>query len=90
MKKNGVEVKKQFAINVFYENIEVGLYFADLIVADKVIVELKAAEAIFEEHEAQLTNYLTATNFEVGLSLNFGKKPTLKRKIFDNDFKLKS
>ena len=53
-----------------------------------VIVELKAAETLIEEHENQLINYLKATEVEVGLLLNFGKKPELKRKVFDNDKKM--
>jgi len=51
-------------------------------VENAVIVELKAAEALREEHECQLLNYLKATGIEVGLLLNFGKKPQFKRKIF--------
>jgi GxxExxY protein len=78
---------KQKPITVFYEGESVGQYFADLVVNDVVIVELKAAEALIEEYEAQLTNYLRATDIEVGLLLNFGKKPQYKRKIFNNDYK---
>jgi GxxExxY protein len=62
----------------------VGEYYADLIVEGRVIVELKAAKGLREEHEAQLINYLKATEIEVGLLLNFGKKPHFKRKIFSN------
>jgi GxxExxY protein len=62
----------------------VGDYFADLIVNEKVIVELKAAEGLCDEHECQLINYLKATDIEVGLLLNFGKKPELRRKVFSN------
>ena len=54
---------------------------------DFVIIELKAAENLCEEHEAQLINYLKATKMEVGLLLNFGKKAEFKRKIFTNDRK---
>jgi len=64
--------------------MEVGLYFADLTVENVVIVELKAAEALCEEHEFQLINYLKATEIEVGLLLNFGKKPEFRRKVFSN------
>lgn len=71
-------------INVYYETELVGEYFADLLVENKVIIELKAAETICEEHENQLINYLKATEIEVGLLLNFGKKPEVKRKIFTN------
>lgn len=64
-----------------------GEYFADLLVADAVIVELKAVKKLLEEHEAQLLNYLKATPCEVGLLLNFGPKPEIKRKAFDNSRK---
>jgi GxxExxY protein len=62
----------------------VGEYFADLLVADAVIVELKAVKRLLEDHEAQLLNYLKATPYEVGLLLNFGPKSEIKRKAFDN------
>jgi len=52
-----------------------------------VIIELKAAESLCEENEAQLINYLKATKMEIGLLLNFGKKAEFKRKIFTNDRK---
>ena len=78
----GIFVEKQRRIKVFYLEHEVGDYFADLIVDNKVIVELKASEALCEEHEYQLINYLKATEIEVGLLLNFGKRPEFKRKIF--------
>ncbi len=80
----GLLVEKQRRVRVFYEGHEVGDYFADLIVNEKVIIELKASEALGEEHEYQLINYLKATEIEVGLLLNFGKKPDFKRKIFSN------
>jgi len=64
-----------------------GCIFADLVVENLVIIELKASDCLVEEHEAQLTNYLRATNIEVGLLLNFGKKPQAKRKAFSNEYK---
>ena len=87
LKRLNLKVDQQKNIKVFYDEFEVGDYFADLIVEDLVIVELKAAESICEEHEAQLINYLKATNLEVGLLLNFGKKAEFKRKVFSNDRK---
>ena len=81
------KVNQQKNIKVFYESEEVGDYFADLLVENMVIVELKAAKEIIAEHEAQLTNYLKATTIEVGLLFNFGKEPELKRKIFHNHLK---
>lgn len=80
----GLFVKKQEKIKVYYEGKEVGEYYADLIADGCVIVELKAAETLCEEHEFQLINYLKATEIEVGLLLNFGKKPEFKRKVFSN------
>ena len=80
----GLFVEKQKQIKVFYGAKEVGEYYADLIVDKFVIVELKAAESLCEEHEFQLINYLKATEIEVGLLLNFGKKPEFKRKVFSN------
>jgi len=71
LKRLNLKVDQQKSIKVLYETFEVGDYFADLIVEDLVIVELKAAESLCEEHEAQLINYLKATNLEVGLLLNF-------------------
>jgi len=82
--KMGVFVEQQKNIKVYYETEMVGDYFADLIVNELVIVELKAAENICEEHETQLLNYLKATDIEVGLLLNFGKIPEVRRKIFMN------
>ena len=85
--KFGLSCKNQFPIKVFYDEKKVGEYFADIIVNDSVIVELKAAENLCEEHECQLVNYLKATEIEVGLLLNFGKEPQLKRKVLTKDHK---
>ncbi len=84
LRKSGLKVLQQTPIRVCYEGQLVGEYFADLLVADKVIVELKEADAIIEAHECQLINYLKATGIEVGLLLNFGPEPKFKRKIFTN------
>ncbi|MGB5894130.1 MAG: GxxExxY protein [Ignavibacteriaceae bacterium] len=87
---NGLSCDRQKKIDVIYKGKLVGEYYSDIIVEQKVIIELKAADTICEEHEFQLINYLKATNIEVGLLLNFGKKPEIKRKIFTNDIKLNS
>ncbi len=87
LRRLNLKVDQQKSIKVLYETFEVGDYFADLIIEDLVIVELKAAESLCEEHEMQLINYLKATNLEVGLLLNFGKKPEFRRKVFSNDRK---
>jgi len=83
-KKENIPAVSQYAIKVFYEDEIVGEYFADILVDGKVIVEIKAARNLALENEAQLLNYLKATDKEVGLLLNFGPKPEIKRKVFDN------
>lgn len=85
--KNGLECKSQYPISVNYDAQKIGEYYADILVNDLVIIELKAAENLCKEHEAQLINYLKATNLEVGILLNFGKEPQFKRKVFSNEFK---
>jgi len=88
LKKLGLDCKSQIPIKIYYDkSLLVGDYFADIIVEDKIILELKVAESLCEEHEAQLLNYLRATDIEIGLLFNFGKTPQFKRKIFDNEFK---
>lgn len=79
-----ISATSQFPIKVFYDNKIIGEYFTDILVDDKVILEIKATKTIALGHEAQLLNYLKATNKEVGLLLNFGPKPEIKRKVFDN------
>ncbi len=85
--KLGLQVEQQKQIAVYYDGQVVGDYYADLVVNDAVIVELKAVQQLLAEHEAQLLNYLKATTIEVGLLLNFGPKPAFKRKVYDNERK---
>jgi len=80
----GLCVEKQKNISVFFRGTRIGDFKADLIVDKKVIIELKAVRALDSAHEAQLINYLKATNIEVGLLLNFGRKPEFKRFVYDN------
>lgn len=84
LKSKGFKVDAQKQIKVYYKGAGVGEYYADLIVNDLVILELKAAECIIREFEMQLINYLRGTDVEVGLLLNFGKKPEFARKVFEN------
>ena len=87
LRKLGLEVVPQAPIHVYYDGQRVGEYNADLLVAELVIVELKATRVLIRDHEAQLLNYLKATSYEVGLLLNFGPKPQIKRKVYDNERK---
>ncbi|MBK6825453.1 MAG: GxxExxY protein [Chitinophagaceae bacterium] len=85
--QSGLQVIRQSKIQVFYEGYEVGEYFADLLVEGIVIIEIKAAISLVKEHERQFINYLKATDKEVGLLMNFGKKPEFIRKVFRNPLK---
>ena len=82
LERNGLFVENQRPIRVYYENLVVGEYFADLMVENKIIIELKAAESLHEKNEIQLINYLKATEIEIGFLFNFGKEPEIRRKIF--------
>ena len=80
----GFQVQQQSPIKVHYRNAVVGDYVADIVVQDLVILEIRATASLLDEHEAQLLNYLKATTYEVGLLLNFGPKPDIRRKVYDN------
>lgn len=87
LQTKNLSIEPQKRITVFYLGNVVGEYFADIVVEGKVIIEVKACMALIAEHESQLLNYLRATDIEVGLLVNFGKKAELRRKVFDNDRK---
>jgi len=84
IKKLGYKAEPQKPLNVYYDNQVVGNYFADIVVENKIILELKSAERLRKEHKNQLINYLKTTDIEVGLLLNFGEKAELKRVMFSN------
>lgn len=87
LNKMGFSAVPQSPIQVFYNGTVIGEYFADILVEGCVIVEIKALKNLIIDHEAQLLNYLKATKIEVGLLLNFGPKPEIRRKVFDNSKK---
>ena len=82
--KVGLRSEKEKKIQVYYDNQLVGDYMADIIVEDKVILELKSVKDLHPAHEAQLINYLKATGIEVGLLINFGESVEIKRKVFSH------
>jgi len=86
--EKGLFCERQKPIKDYYKDKIVGEYFSDIMVESKVIFELNAAEGLVEEHELRRISYLK-TELEVGLLLNFGKKPELRRKIFTNDKKIR-
>ena len=87
LQQNGLDVKCQFPIKVYYESKIVGEYYADIIVNNLILIELKASAFLLEEHECQIINYLKATEIELGLLFNFGKEAEYKRKVFMNKYK---
>lgn len=87
LKSQGYKVEAQKQIKVYYKSQLVGDYFADLLIDNSIILELKACECLMDEHKAQLLNYLKATDVEIGLLLNFGATPEFKRSIYTNDRK---
>lgn len=87
LKKRGFDCSTERSIPVYYQGELVGDCYADIIIENKIIIELKAIKQILPEHEAQLMNYLRATDAEVGLLLNFGPTPQKRRIVFTNDRK---
>ena len=83
----GLKVDDRVPINVYFRGQLISELYADLIVSDLIMLELKSVSQIIDEHEAQLLNYLKSTKIEVGYVMNFGKSATFKRKVFDNDRK---
>ena len=80
----GLTVERQKDIYVYYHGKVIGEYKADMIVNGIVLLELKSVEKLIDAHDAQLLNYLKATEIEVGLLLNFGRQVEFRRKIYDN------
>lgn len=87
LRKLGLNAKSQQSIIVYYDEEIVGEYFADIVVEESIILELKATVNLAIAHQIQLMNYLKATEMEVGLLMNFGEKPEMTRKIFQNHLK---
>ena len=88
LKSLGYKVEAQKQIKVYFKKQLVGEYYSDLLVEDKVIVELKSTELLMNAHLAQIINYLKATPIEVGILLNFGEQPEFKRLIYTKDRKI--
>lgn len=84
LRSRGLKVEAQKPIIVTYKGHQVGEYYADIVVNEVLILELKAAEGIAPEFESQLLNYLRGSDIEVGLLLNFGKRPEFIRRVYQN------
>ena len=80
LKAQGLNVRRQVPLSVSYRDQVVGEYFADLVVEDRIICELKVVSSLHRSHEVQLVNYLVATGIDIGLLINFGSSVTVRRK----------
>lgn len=87
LRQANLQVIQQSPVPVHFRGQVIGDFRADILVENTIILELKAARMLDNAHEAQLLNYLKATEIEVGLLLNFGPKPEFKRFVFDNERK---
>jgi GxxExxY protein len=85
--QKGLPFRREFIVPVFFRRLPVGTYKADFLIANDIVVELKAARAIDPVHIAQLVNYLRGSKVELGYVLNFGPKPSFKRLILTNERK---
>jgi GxxExxY protein len=81
LERSAIKVKQQELISVWYEGQVVGDYYADLWIADRLIIEIKAVQSLLKEHEVKLVHYLTATRVDNGLLINFGPAVQVKRKF---------
>jgi GxxExxY protein len=87
LREAGLKVNRQVPVPVWFREHKVGEFKADVMVEDRVLVELKSARTMEPAHEAQLLHYLKATQIVVGLLLNFGPRPQFRRLLFDSDRK---
>ena len=87
LKDEGLKCETEKQIKVYFDGRVVGTYYADILVEDCIILELKTVKEISPAHEAQLINYLKAKDIEIGYLLNFGTSAKFSRKIFTNDRK---
>lgn len=88
LRAHGLKVYTPIEIPVWFRGEKVGRFEADVLVEKRVLLELKAVRTLDSSHQAQLLNYLRATDIEIGLLLNFGVKPEFKRLLFDNPRKV--
>ncbi|WP_350342419.1 GxxExxY protein [Proteinivorax tanatarense] len=84
LRLRGFDCKRQEPINVYYKGVEIGIYYADIVVEDKIILELKSATSLCNEHLAQVIHYLSATDYSLGLLINFGAKKLEFKRVLKN------
>ncbi len=84
----GLRVEAEAAMPVYFRGLLAGMFRADLVVEERIVLELKVADAISKSHEAQLLHYLRSSQFEIGLILNFGESSKVRRVSMTNDRKV--
>jgi GxxExxY protein len=87
LRSKNIEFQRQVPVPVWFRGVRIGSYEADLVIAGQVLIELKACKSLDPSHESQLLNYLRSTDIEVGLLLNFGPRPQVRRFAFENERK---
>lgn len=85
--KRGLRVGREVPVPVHYDGVIVGTYRVDLLIENRLVLEIKSCSSIRSEHLKQLLNYLRSTNLELGLLLNFGAQPLVRRFVFRNELK---
>ena len=85
LEEKGLSAKSQVKLDVYYHKAVVGEFYADIIVDDEVILELKTVKMFAPEHQAQLINYLKATRYKLGLLINFGKRKIEYKRLYNPD-----
>ena len=82
LEKSGLNAQQEYPVKVFYDDEIVGNFIADILVEEKVVLELKSVKELHPAHEVQLNNYLKATGIQVGLLINFSDSVQIKRRVF--------
>jgi GxxExxY protein len=85
LREKGLKAENQVPIKVIFRKIIVGDFYADILVENKILIELKAVSSLINSHKVQIINYLKASGIEVGFLVNFGN-PKLEYRRFNNQF----
>jgi GxxExxY protein len=87
LRKRNLHVEREAGVDVWFDDVKVGYFRADMIVERRIVIEIKASQSLADADWKQLLNYLRATNLEVGLLVQFGPRPTFKRLVYSNTTK---
>ena len=87
LQRIGLKVEREVPIRVIFDGVVVGKFRADILINDRILIEVKASKALTDADEKQLMNYLKGTRIEIGYILHFGPTPQFRRKVFTNDRK---